>query len=540
MRIRPWPLWSGLLALALPPTAPAAPPAPTVVVRAESLDHLLEDFQHLATAAGQEEVGRQAAGMFQALGGGAGSLAGFDTRKPFGLYAVLTQVPTDSPVVLLLPVADQDAVLTLLKQQLGLDPKKGEDGIYSVSVPNVPRTVYFRFANKYAYVTAVNKDALATDKLVAPEQVVSGGEGLASLSLHFDRIPEGYKQIVVTQLELRLADFKGQRAPGETDAQTALKGKILDHLVGVVKGLLTEGAELRVTVRLDRDKGEASLEARLQGRGGTKLASELAALGRATSLFAGRLGDALSLGMTLGLPEAVRHALEPVIDEAIAKALASQADPNQRQLAEQALKALAPTLKSGELDAGLALRGPDSEGLFTLVVGARLVEGQRLDKVLRDVVAVLPEQDRAKVTLDAAKAGGHPIHRLDVGAQLDADVRRLFGEGGLFLGIRPDALVLALGPGGEKAVREVLTAEPQAAAPARASATISRLVKAVPPSNPSRKAALEVFTGPAADAQATLRLTAGPDGLALRVSVPSLVLKWGARIDAQKKAAEKP
>src|SRR5262249_16663344 len=156
--------------------------------------------------------------------------------------------------------------------------------------------------------------------------------GLATVGLHLDRIPEGYRQIVLTQLELRLADLKAKRDHGETDALNKLKGKVLDHFAGTVKALLTEGAKFRLTVKLDRAKDEASLETRLQGRAGTKLASDLAALGRASSRFGGALGDALTAGATLGLPDTVRQALGPVVDEAIEKALAKQADPNQRRL----------------------------------------------------------------------------------------------------------------------------------------------------------------------------------------------------------------
>src|SRR5262245_8400204 len=109
MRVRPGPWWPALLFLAGPTAAPAAPPPPTVVARVQSLEALLEDFQHLATVAGQEEVGKQAAGFFQALGGPQGAVGGIDVRRPFGFYAALAEVPTESPAVLLVPVADEDA-----------------------------------------------------------------------------------------------------------------------------------------------------------------------------------------------------------------------------------------------------------------------------------------------------------------------------------------------------------------------------------------------------------------------------------------------
>src|SRR5262249_9964882 len=160
--------------------------------------------------------------------------------------------------------------------------------------------------------------------------------------------------------------------------------------------------------------------------------------------------------------------------------------PTQRRLAEQGLKAIAPTLKSGELDLGVALRGPNERGLFTVVAGVKVVEGQALDRAVRDIYEVLPESEKGKITLDAAKAGGHPVHRLNTDLPLDPNARRMFGDGPAYVGIRPDALVLALGPEAERAVGEALAARPRPAPLARAEATVGRLAQAAPPDSPER------------------------------------------------------
>ena len=49
--------------------------------------------------------------------------------------------------------------LEQLRTPEGIHPKKGEGGLYSLEVPNVPGTVYFRFNDKYAYITLRNEKA---------------------------------------------------------------------------------------------------------------------------------------------------------------------------------------------------------------------------------------------------------------------------------------------------------------------------------------------------------------------------------------------
>ena len=60
--------------------------------------------------------------------------------------------------MVLLPVADQDALLALLKKQdkIKVEDKKA-DGTYQVNVENVPFPFFIRFANGYAYVTGLSK-----------------------------------------------------------------------------------------------------------------------------------------------------------------------------------------------------------------------------------------------------------------------------------------------------------------------------------------------------------------------------------------------
>src|SRR5262249_50818898 len=151
--------------------------------------------------------------------------------------------------------------------------------------------------------------------------------------------------------------------------------------------------------------------------------------------------------------EKARKALEPVIDEGIRTALAKEKDEGRRRQAEAFLKALTPTLKSGEIDAAVSLRGPQNDH-YGVIIGVKLKEGDRLDQTLRDLLRDLPPNDRAKIKFDAETAGGVKVHRIDVQQSLDAKARQAVGDNPLYVAFRPDAVFVALGEGGLSALKQ--------------------------------------------------------------------------------------
>src|SRR6516164_5377032 len=116
MRIRSMTLLA-VLAVALPIVPPLSAEekatAPTLVVRVNSIDGLISDLRFLAGEAGLDEEAKGAEGILRTLIRGKG-LEGFDTTKPIGLYARLAPKAEESTAVLMLPVADEKAVMALL------------------------------------------------------------------------------------------------------------------------------------------------------------------------------------------------------------------------------------------------------------------------------------------------------------------------------------------------------------------------------------------------------------------------------------------
>src|SRR5262249_10618608 len=142
------------------------------------------------------------------------------------------------------------------------------------------------------------------------------------------------------------------------------------------------------------------------------------------------------------------------------------------------LKVMAPTLKSGELDLAVAIKGP-TKGVYTLVGGFKVKDGNAIEQAAREVIKVLPESDRSKIKLDAATAGGVKIHQLDVRKDTDARTRRAFGDNPAFVAFRDDALFLAFGVDGLSALKEALAAKPQVAPQLRFEVDVARLAPAI-------------------------------------------------------------
>jgi hypothetical protein len=492
MRTRILPLAGLLLLAAAPSLVRAADDKPALVVAFKSLDGLISDSKYIAELAGKEEEAKQAEAMLKNLLGDRKGLEGVDPKKPIGLYARIdADDPKASEVVVLIPVADEDALLTLLKKQdnVKVEDKKA-DGTYQVNIANIPVPFFLRFANDYAYVTGVSKAALAKDRLLAPGQVLPGKTtSLASVVLHMEQIPQKYKDLAITGAEQQLAKEKEKKQPNETPSAKAFRLALIDEVGGLVKSVLEDGADLSMSVDVDRDAGELSTALSFSGKSGSKLAGDLADLGNKKSIGASLVGadSAANLIFNAALPETLRKSLSDAVDDAVKKGLAEAAAKGQREAAEALVKALLPTLKAGELDAGFDLRGPGAKDLYTLVMGVKVKEGGEIEKLVRNAVKSLPEKDQERVKFDTAKAGDISIHRFTPDAAMaEENSKRMFGDNPeVYFAFRDDALVIAIGSDGLAALKEVLAAKPKAGATLQMEASLNRFAALMTKDHPA-------------------------------------------------------
>jgi hypothetical protein len=525
-------------ALAAGPALAQKDPGPAVEVRARSVNDLLDKVEYLAGVFNQPEAGKQVTGFVRSVADDKKGIEGVDPAKPFGLYGTVTPDVVDSPVVLMIPLADEAAFLDLLTMKLSLEPKKGDGGVYEVRVPNVPAPVFFRAANGYVYATVNDAKHIDPAKLLAPKAFFAAkDDAVVSAHLHLDRLPADVKKTVLGQFELQLADAKAQAQPGETPAQQKLRGWALDRLTGVVSQVLADGKDLTVRVLVEPKTDDLTAEVTFTATDGSPLGKVIRGLGGRTTTVPGspRRSDVLAAGgVKVGLPDDDRKDLGPVVDMLVKEAVETAKDGVERQAAKLAFDAVTPTLKAGELDVGFVVAGPDKAGHSTLVAGLKVVDGGRIEKTIKQFGPFVPES-QATLEFDVEKVSGLSLHKVTVA---DPTVEQFFGTKTVWLATGEKLILVSVEPDG-KLIREA-AAQPTATADlARTEVAVARaLAVAEKGLKPDRLKELagEAFGtgGPAGRDTVTLTLTGG-EALKFRFTAKGKAVRYGVLVDQAKK-----
>jgi hypothetical protein len=512
--------------------------AAALVVRVQSVNELIVNGQALAKLGGKPQEGTQLTGIAKALVGPSGK-SGVDGSKPIGLYVILDPDMVEHSAVVLVPVANQKAFLETLENfKLKAATDKPDDGVYAlnIEVQNFQLPAYLKFHKGYACVALRESAALSKNKLLDPAEVLTGdASSLVSVAVKIDAIPELMRNTAVSFLQDKILQEKDKREPKETDAIHKVKGQLLDQMFAGTQAVLSDGSDLKLNVQFDRTAGDLGIDVSLAGKSGSGLAKTFAGLGEGKSLFAGfTTGAALSLVGHAALPESVRAALEPVIEEGLQEAIAKEKDETKRKAGEIFLKALSPTLKSGAFDGGVVFRGPNAEGKYTLLVGSKLVKGLAVEQVVRELVKSAPAEDQDKVKLDASSVGTYKIHEITT-KDLPPDARRVFGDGPVYLTFRPDALILAFGTDAEAAIKEAVAAHAGVAPTFNLDVSVAKLIPlAKEYQAEAKKAAAELSAEKGNDRVRVV--VRGGESLSAKVSMKAALITYFTELDRLKKA----
>jgi hypothetical protein len=504
----------------------AAPARPALQIRLAPLDDLIGDLRHVVKKVGREEEGKQFEELLKSRTGPKG-LEGVDTKKPIGLVGTVAKRLDQSEVFLLLPIADEKTFMAFLKGA-DLDPKKDKDGGYSMSLENVPFPVLFRFANGYLYGTlkyTATTTIPAADKLPKPDVALGEGTSLMSLAVNLDAVPMALRKAFVPAAALHLGNLKDQEMPGATAKQKELRDGILDEAMRLLKQFVEDGASAKGQLEVDRKADALGLALHIDGPKGTSLAKDIKALASRTSLGPALLGKDSVMGgyFNLPLPSDLRKLLDPVIDEALEAALKKH-DDNAKELLKPIADALKPTLKADSVAMAVDMRGPGKGGKYSVVASARLVDGEALEKAVKDLVAKIPAEARAALETDVAKAGGANIHQITPEGQ-DARTLELLGKGKVYVAVRKDAVFLTAGDAGLDRMKSALAVKPAGGKLLNLHIAMSK-AGFLAENNPkeTREAIAKAFGGKEGD-KVSLALDGG-DKLELRLSVDLAVLRF--------------
>ena len=440
--------------------------APSVVIRIDSIDNLIEHVKYLAELAGQKDKAEEGLGFFKATVESQKIDKAIDFSRPIGLYGKFNADDlTKSSGAILLPILDEKPLLDLL-DQVGMTPEKGEDGVYTVQSMFSPVPIYFRFANKYVYISAQSKDGVAKENILDPSKVFSTGKNsIFSAVFRLDQIPVDLKKMAIAKLEEDFANAKHKEIKGEPKPLTELRHKFADAVAKHATQLIEDAAELDMSFNIDRKEGRLTGDMTFSGKPGSKLAQEISDASKTETLFSGFVTSKSAINLLIHgkLPEDLRVGIGPAVIEGFKNALEQDKDPGKREMGKKFLTAIEPSVKAGELDLALSFRGPSKENHYTFLGALKLKDGEKVEQVLKDLAKVASEKDKAKIHLDAETSGDIKIHKLEVQGDFDEKIRGILGKHPIYVAFRSDAMLVSGGANGLQAIKDGLKAESKAA-----------------------------------------------------------------------------
>lgn len=425
---------------------------PSVVVRVQSLNALLQNLNLVVKLVGQEEAARQIEGLVKSKIGAKG-LEGVDPGRPFGAYVRFGKALDDIHGALLVPMADPKTFLGL-HENLSLEVKKNQDGIYTYKTKqNID--VYFRFANKYLFVTTVNTESIQDKNLVDPATALAlPGSATISVLARVDQIPNEAKLLAFAQLDEAFRAAEKNAPANETKAQEEFRLASLREVHKLTGKVIRESGAVRLDLDVNDKSKELTVNFSIEGKSGSELAKTIQSLGDLKSPLAAILSkdNAFQGTFHLALPDAIRTAFGKVIDEASEKSLQGIQDPAKKKQAETLFQALSPSAKAGEFQVVAAAMGPTNKDnpQYTLIAAVKLQDGDTLGKtvydLLKDALNTLPPEQRKRVQLDFDSAGAIKIHKFQLpGDKTIEALSKITGDDQLYLAFRNDALFLAMG-----------------------------------------------------------------------------------------------
>jgi hypothetical protein len=524
---------------------------PAVLVRVQSVSDLLKTADYVGTLLPEEQRNqlKQGIDFAKALIDEKNGLAGVDVKNPIGMYVTFgEEFDGTPPVVVLIPIADRDSFLNTLQQtaKLKVEMPKDKDGVYKTEPEQSPFPVYFRFANDYAYVTLGDAANIDTKTLAKPVDVLGGRpEHLISATLRIDRLPDGLKKMAMAGIENALANGKDKPIPNETPAMKDFKGKAIDSLSGTLKEVLDGGEEVALRINVDPKAEEFALELELSGTKASKLAKDIKSIRENKSAAGGAVTSsdaAFSLNLSVGLAADLKKAFAPVADDALAEGLKQAPVPGEiLTKAEPLIKALLPTVKAGELDLGVALAGPDKNDKFTLIAAVKVVDGKKLEDVIKDTVKKeLPPEASDLFKLDEESLpGGGKLHRVVLADKLDENGQKVFGKSDLYLAFRDDLMVVTMGPNAKDAIKKAVASKPADVGVFRTQIALSRLA-AIMGDNAqelaaAKTAAEKVFGKGGSKADMVKFSIEGGDSLKIKIAAQGKAIQFLAEVGAGKK-----
>jgi hypothetical protein len=438
-------------------TAMSADPA--IVFQTQPVGQVLNDIREGANLLGGDNGTKALNKEIKARLGDKG-FEGLDVGQPIFGYVLLAPKPEDITAVVALPVTNEKAFLDLCERANHQTPKLvgKEKGLYELPPLDPRYKALLRFSDRYAYIAYGARPAPAIDPkaLIPLRQIYNPAErGLIAGRLYFDRIPPEVKLALPVLMKEIKKTVLGALNLGRDEEPFAKAITPEIEKLFIRYATLAAGAdELSTRISVDAPSGNLIVEATLNGKPGSELSKIIAGRKPTTNKFGGLLvaPDTVA-GFKVRLPlfeEEIRTAAVAGLN--IGQKEAVQSTPEiSKVFVEELFKGLIRTVKTGEFDLAIAVRGPDKNDWYSVVGAVAFEDTTALEKEFRSIQKAAPADVRDDVNLDVAKVGNINIHTwklkpggfLDVTKVLGGDncqVAFAFAPHGVFAVVGPDSV----------------------------------------------------------------------------------------------------
>lgn len=479
-------------------------------------------------------------------------LAGLDKARPWG--AVIQSDGDDFVGYGFIPVTDLDELLSVMKPFVG-EAKDVGGGVLKVKGKGAKKkTLYIVEQEGWAFFSE-NRDALPTST-VDPKQLLGDLPNQYDVAVKVDaeNLPEKHRRQLIAKIK---KDSKKdlQRKEDESDAQYEARKMITKQIVESVVTVLNDLDEVTIGWSLDRESEETFLEVTVTAKEGSETAQAAATLQQSATDFGGfRLPDAALAGNWSGTMPKQKIAICTTIVEAIRKQAMADIEKEDksdaekeaaRKLAGDLLDVIGKTVKSGNVDGGMAvLLDPES---VTLLAGGYVADGATLEKLAKQVTAIVRAENPVVgswVKLNAEQCEGVRLHTVSIPIPDDADDREkvvaLIGEKlDLVVGLGRQSMYVAAGRNAVGSLKQVIqksaSAAPRTVPPIEISLALEPIAKFVAQwgeekDRPKAKLIAEELAKTAGQDRINLTAAAIPNGVKYRLEIEEGLLRLAGQI----------
>lgn len=420
---------------------------PLAIINVASVERLMNQALVTFEAAGRPELSETLGGLLERVN----DLKGFDRNASVGVMVFLNGLIPE--MVGYAPVKDLDEVLKTI--EIGpITTKKTEDDRFEIVGRR--KTFHGKVVADYAFIA---DNAAALDRNFRDPAALT-----ARLARAYDlALTINLKSVVPDSKELFLGML---RAKSESDLQRRDNEPLSAHRlrkaagmrnIELIEELLRQGEELTFGWSVSEQERSASLELVVTATPQSDLATFFNDLKGARSHFAGLLQSEapLTAGFSWKLDRSAKTMLREVIstlEERLTKIFRKATDEAETTANEQPsdpapelARALQTTIDAGHLDLAMQFVNSPS-GAFVLVGGLRVVDGANLANIVADVLIRLKQTKAiSDIQLNAFSTQGITFHRLEFKESRRQDEQIYGGKPGLYVGISPDVMWLAVG-----------------------------------------------------------------------------------------------